>query len=381
VATVVYALCGTGRGHTSRAVAMADTLRGRGHRVVFAAGAPGADGLPGEVYRVPALRQVVRGNRVRLAETARANWPHARFSLDTIAAAERWLETVRADVVVADHEPFVGRAARRLGVPVVVLSHQAVLTETACEARPGEALSAWGTARGIALIAPPGPAAVVVPTFFTPPLRPGSRALLVPPVLRDDVLALAAAPGERVLVYVNEGAGLDGLPAELGRVDAPFDVFGLTAGAFAPPGVYLHEPDRDAFLECLAACRAVVATAGFTLLSEALHLGKPVLAFPNRGFFEQTVNARALVAAGRGEAVVGRAIRAADVAGFLGRAAAYARSPETPGVGRAGREAAADAVEAVAARGSAERGARSPSGVRGGAVRLSLAVLRGPATP
>ena len=127
MALVVYALCGTGRGHTSRAVAVTDALcarghRGhRGHRVRFAAGAPAADGLPGPVYRVPALRQAVRGNRVRLA-----------------------------------------------------------------------------------------------------------------------------------------------------------------------------------------------ATAGLTLLSEALHLGKPVLAVPNRGFFEQTVDARALVALGRGVSVVGRAVRAAD---------------------------------------------------------------------
>jgi uncharacterized protein (TIGR00661 family) len=358
LSTVVYALCGTGRGHTSRAVAVADTLRTRGHRVLFAAGEPAAANLPGPVYAIPALRQIVRANGVRLAATARANWPAARYSLDTIAAASDWLLDVEADVVVADHEPFVGRAARRIGLPLVALSRQLLLAHTRLDVPWRDAVSAWGTARGIAFLAPPGAVETVIPTFFSPTLRPGSRARLVPPTLCDDVLAQTVTPGERVLVYVNEGDGMEALLAQLGRVDAPFDAFGLKDGTAAPPNVRLHAPDRSAFLERLAASRAVVATAGFTLLSEALHLGKPVLALPNRGFFEQAANARALVAAGRGEAVFGRAARASDVSGFLSRAATYTRTPETRERGQAGREAAADAVEDVLRRTRGGSGAR-----------------------
>ena len=352
MATVVYALCGTGRGHTSRAMAVADALRARGHRVVFAAGDPAASALGEPTLPIPALRQVVRANRVRLWETARANWPHARHSLDAIAEAAWWLRRVRADVVVADHEPFVGRAARRVGVPVVALSRQLLLVH----ARPGaaglgvaprDALGAWGTARGIAVVAPPGAAATVIPTFHDAPLRRGSPARLVPPVLREDLLSQAATPGDRVLVYLNESTGMEPALAALGRVDAAFDVFGMPTGTAAPGNVTLHRPDRAAFLAHLGASRAVVATAGFTLLSEALHLGKPVLAVPNRGFFEQAVNARALVATGRGEAV--RDLCAPGVAAFLDRAGRYAHPPKTPAHGRAGREAAADAVERVLA--------------------------------
>lgn len=356
--TVVYALCGTGRGHTSRAMAVADVLRARGHRVLFAAGAPAAsdlDARDGPVIPIPALRQVVHANRVRLGETARVNWPHARHSFDIIAEAAWWLSRVRADVVVADHEPFVGRAARRVGVPVVALSRQLLLVHARLDVPRRDALGAWGTARGIAVVAPPRPDATVIPTFHDAQLRHGSSAQLVPPVLRDDVLGQTVTGGERVLVYLNEGDGMETFVSALGRVDAPVDVFGLPAGTPAPANVTLHAPDRAAFLARLGACRAVVATAGFTLLSEALHLGKPVLAVPNRGFFEQMLNARAVVAAGRGEMAVG----APDVAAFLDRAARYARPPATREAGRAGREAAADAVERVlAAPGSAGSGGR-----------------------
>ena len=247
---------------------------------------------------------------------------------------------------MADHEPFVPRAARRLGLPVVALSHQLVLTETRPPVPLRHALSWVGTAAGIAFLAPRRPAAAVVPSFFFPPLRPGSRAALVPPVLRDDVLALRATGGERVLVYLNEGEGMGRLLDALGAVDAPFDVYGLDA-ARAPANVRLRAPSRDGFLAHLASARAVVATAGFTLLSEALHLGKPVLALPNRGFFEQAVNALALIEAGRGEAVVGRALRADDLRPFLARAEQYRRPAASAEAGREGRERAADAIEAA----------------------------------
>ena len=335
-------MCGFGRGHSSRARAVAGALRARGHRVSFAAD-PAA---PLDVaYAVPGLRQVVRGNRVRLWETARSNLDLTWRSPEIIGDAADWLGAVGADVVVADHEPFVPRAAARAGVPVVALSHQLVLTETRPRVPLRHAPSWLATSLGIGVLAPRRPAAAVVPSFFFPPLRPWSRAVLVPPILRGDVLAARATDGDRVLVYVNEGGGMGPLLSALAGVSA--DVYGLDPATPAPPGVRLKAPSRAGFLADLAAARAVVSTAGFTLMSEALHLGKPVLALPNRGFFEQTVNALALVDQGRGEAVLGRPARAADVAGFLARADAYRRPPSAEGA--AGRDRAADVIEGVLA--------------------------------
>lgn len=346
LAHILYALCGDGRGHSSRARAVASTLRRRGHRVTLACDAPAADRLAEafDVVRVPGLRQVMRGNRVRLWETAQANLSLTWRSPEIIAEMAEVLCERGVDLVIADHEPFVGRAARRVGVPVVALSHQHILTETRPRVPIRHALSALGTALGIGVLAAPRPDAIVVPSFFFPPLRRGSRAALVPPILRDDVLAARAHDGDRLLVYVNEGDGMDPLLDALAATDVPADVYGLTETA-TPPHVRLKPPSRAGFLADLAACRAVVSTAGFTLLSEALHVGKPILAIPNRGFFEQTINALALADMGCGEAIIGRDLRVADLHGFLARADAYRQRPAAHGT--EGREQAADVVERV----------------------------------
>ena len=47
---------------------------------------------------------------------------------------------------------------------------------------------------------------------------------------------------------------------------------------------------EDGFLHDLASAKAVIATAGFTLISEAFYLRKPYLALPMNGQFEQQLN-------------------------------------------------------------------------------------------
>ncbi len=50
--------------------------------------------------------------------------------------------------------------------------------------------------------------------------------------------------------------------------------------------------DEARFVDDLASARAVVTGGGFTLLSEAVSLGKPILSIPLGGQFEQVMNAR-----------------------------------------------------------------------------------------
>ena len=79
----------------------------------------------------------------------------------------------------------------------------------------------------------------------------------------------------------------------------------------------------EQFLEDLATARAVITTAGYTLMSEALHLGKPLLVLPNSGTFEQTINALFLEREGLGEAVYERAMTVEDIRGFFSRLERY----------------------------------------------------------
>lgn len=352
MARIVYALSGQGRGHRSRALAIAATLRARGHDVAFCGGGAARRALTarGEtVIPVPALAQVVRGNRVRPGATMRRNW---RTVLRAPAIAERLADALRQhgpDLLVADFEPFAPRAAARLGVPVVALNHQQVVTETAYALPPSQRLARAVTGAVIRRMAPPKPARTLLPSFFFPPLRRPGRVALVPPIIRPAVQALAPTGGDEVLVYFNETDGAEAVLDALRRVDAVFVCYNFEPPARPDryPNLRFEPPSTDGFLRDLARCRAVISTAGFTLISEALFLGKPLLAVPNRGLFEheQWLNAYFLEREGFGEAVLSGALTARDVRTFLRRCPAY--QPRLSAFDACGNEAAAAQIESI----------------------------------
>ena len=369
MARIVYALCGEGRGHLSRTLAVAGTLRGRGHEIVFCCGGAAKEALeagaehgePNDVLFVPALGQSVRDNHVNFFETVRRNLSPVLFKPEIVRGLARRLEALQAAVLVTDFEPFSALAAELIGLPTVSLNRQQILTETRPRVPRAHALNAALTAGVVRHIAPRRPAHVILPSFApASPLRRPERVSLVPPIIRASVGAQTSRAGEHVVVYTNHAGAAEVLGALRG-LDQPFVLFGFgqeVGRGGQDSNVTFMPPSEGGFLDALASSRGVICTAGFTLLSEALYLGKPILAVPNRGSFEQTLNALELAREGLGEAVVGRPLTREDVTGFLERASGALQQPRF----RPGNDAAADIIEKVID----ERGLGRESGAGGG---------------
>jgi uncharacterized protein (TIGR00661 family) len=64
--------------------------------------------------------------------------------------------------------------------------------------------------------------------------------------------------------------------------------------------IVYKRPSSDGFFADLTGARAIVANSGFSLVTEALHLGKPYLAVPVSHQFEQIFNAYSLEKSGYG---------------------------------------------------------------------------------
>jgi uncharacterized protein (TIGR00661 family) len=141
----------------------------------------------------------------------------------------------------------------------------------------------------------------VVTSFYFPEPRRGTEAstTLTGPLLRPAVEMLAPSRGEHVLVYqtaIGDTALLDCLRAVSG---VPFRAYG--AGTARRLGnVELKTFDEHGFLTDLASARAVVCNGGFSAISEALYLGKPVLSIPLSHQGEQQLNAAWLARLGLG---------------------------------------------------------------------------------
>ena len=324
MARIIYALSGQGRGHASRVMAMSRCLRDRGHEIIYCCGGTAETILEerGEyVLPVPSLRQVLKANQICVAETFRLNAKTVLNAPRIIKMLSRTFERLDPDLLITDFEAFAPRAAESVGIPVLSFNHQQVVTEARYKLPLSDIPSALMASTVIQCIAPSDPAHVLLTSFYFPNLKDPTRASYVPPIIRQDVQDLSAVEGDHILVYYNQPAQAKEVLNTLRGVDAKFVLYNFGDGRDIPtsPNLIFKQPSIDGFLEDLRTSRAVICTAGFTLSSEALYLGKPLLVVPNRGIFEQTLNAHFLKRENLGHAVIDRPLEKSDITSFIDR--------------------------------------------------------------
>jgi len=320
MARIVYGVSGEGSGHSSRAREMMTHLQEAGHSVKVVSYDQGHRNLRDDfdVFETEGLHIESVENRVSLVKTFTDNL--ARLSNGVRKLRElrhACFKDFAPDVVITDFEPMTAYLATHYGLPLVTIDNQHRMRYMAfprAEHRKKDALVTETVIRAMV----PRPDVSLVTTFWFGEVT-NERTFLFPPILRREVLALEPGRGEHVLVYFTQAfeSFFEHLRACGGE---RFIVYG--AGRAGREGnLEFRAPSRAGFLEDLAGCKAVVATAGFTLMTEALFLRKPYLALPMRGQFEQELNALMLEETGCGRN--GRAAGAETLGDFLYRLPEY----------------------------------------------------------
>jgi uncharacterized protein (TIGR00661 family) len=288
MANILYGVNGEGSGHSTRAKEMITHLRGQGHNVHVASFDRGLRNLKSEfeVTEIYGLRLAYVANRVRYRKTIFGNLLKAPRAAKSVKRLTRLAEEWKIDLVVTDFEPLTCHLAHRTGLPVISIDNQHLLTraEISC---PRECRKEAGAAKLVTRFMTHGCDAYLVISFFEAPLR-RRDTFLFPPILREEVLRARPTTGDYVLVYVTSPS-LE-LTELLKRIRQRFVCYGFE-GEGEDGNLVFRKPSLNGFLADLAGCKAVLANSGFSLISEALHLRKPYLAWPLKRQFEQVFNA------------------------------------------------------------------------------------------
>jgi uncharacterized protein (TIGR00661 family) len=156
---------------------------------------------------------------------------------------------------------------------------------------PDEERDSYALAKAIIKAKVPFCQRYLVSTFFDVPNRK-KNTVLVPPILRQVVLdAGRDAPdaSDHVLVYQTATSQDDLIGILQSIPDRRFIVYGLHRDEVLG-NVTLRTFSERGFVQELASARAVITNGGFSLISEAVFLNRPVCSFPLSGQFEQFVN-------------------------------------------------------------------------------------------
>jgi uncharacterized protein (TIGR00661 family) len=292
---ILYGVAGEGFGHCSRAHLIGQHLLDTGHDVRFAGfgKVPSALGplFKDRVHRIEGLSFAYRNGRISQWRTFTQNLAaFPRIVRENRRLLRSSLEGFAPDVVMTDFEPFSAWWARMNHVPLISVDNEHVLTRCRLEHATGQILSRW-IAQAIIHAYVIRPDATVVLNFFRAPVR-GRSTVLAPPVVRMEVTRLRPSQGDFLLVYVSTGQGREGLQEVLDRFPGHrFRVYGYDEDVERGHCLY-RRISSEGFLMDLAASRGVIASAGFSLLSECMALGKRMLLVPVAGQYEQRLNAR-----------------------------------------------------------------------------------------
>jgi uncharacterized protein (TIGR00661 family) len=304
---ILYGVVGEGMGHAMRSRVLLDDLT-KDHEVQIIASNRAHDYLKARfegVSRIWGLTIAYEDNEVQKRATA---WQNLKGALsgwpENIGRFLDLAGSFHPDVVVTDFETLSWLYGMVHGIPVVSFDNMQIINR--CwhdDALLGDYKNDFLFTKAIVKAKVPGCAQYLITSFFRPRVKK-ERTALVPPVLRPEILAAKknVRRGDHLLVYATTDAQAE-LPRTLAAAGMECRVYGVRRGIKEEQveGNLRFKPfSEDGFIEDLATARAVVAGGGFTLMGEAVYLGKPMLSVPVRGQFEQVLNALYLQEAGYG---------------------------------------------------------------------------------
>ena len=278
---IFYGVQGTGNGHLSRARAMARALSDYPDVQVewLFSGRPRERYFDmecfGDFHCRTGLTFHSEGGRVQPLKTLR------NVDLMGLRRDIRALDLSGYDLVVSDYEPITARAARRQQVPCIGIGHQYAFCHGVPE-RGGNPL----TRAILQRFAPVTTAVGLHWHHFDQPV--------LPPIVDIDHDAANGGSANRVLVYLpfEHQAPLLALFRELPEFQ--FYLYAPVHEWLDDDNIHTRPLSRDGFRRDLADSDWVICNAGFELISEALQLGKRIMAKPLGGQLEQLSNAAAL---------------------------------------------------------------------------------------
>lgn len=288
MANILYGVNGEGAGHSSRSREVLAHLVRRGHNVHVASFDRGLQNLKNDfdVTEIYGFRFSYVNNQVSYDRTIAKNLftaPKAARSIHRLAQlADEW----QIQLVITDFEPLTCHVAHRKHLPVITIDNQHCLTNTDVT-YPKQFRRDAAAAKLVCRLMTPRVDASLVISFFLPRVKK-ANTFLFSPLLREQILQAKPTAGDAVLVYVTSPA--PELARTLAKVRCEFIAYGF--GRDGREGnITFKKPSMEGFLADLVAAKAIVANAGFSLVTESLHLGKPYLAVPVAHQFEQTFNA------------------------------------------------------------------------------------------
>lgn len=312
---IVFLVQGEGRGHLTQAISMQQLLSRAGHEVVgVMVGSATGRTIPAffekqiksPVHYFTAPSIVYNGGGMNVKRTLLGLITHVRTYVKSLRYIHHTIQTIQPDLIVSFYETYSGLYNVLYGtkIPMVCVAHQYLILHPDFTSPKNSPLSkmlinlnsraaSWRAEKRLAL------------SFREMESLPDQKLFVVPPLLRQEVLAIEESKGDFFLVYMTHHSLSEQIKTwhkqyPNVRLHCFWDKSDAPEVLSIDETLTFHKINSEKYLSMLGSCRALVTTAGFESVCEAMYLAKPVMMVPVPNHFEQECNALDGVISGAG---------------------------------------------------------------------------------
>ena len=315
MAKFLFIVQGEGRGHLTQAIALQTILKEAQHEVVAVLVGKSHRKIPTffeeqitapiHYFESPNFVKDKDNRKILIGKTILYNTSKLKTFLKSLSELNRYYKTYQPDVIINFYDFLAGfyNIFHKNPIPMAVVGHQYFLEHPQFEFPKNHLVDKF-LLRQNTKITCVG-AKIKLALSFAPYLKDYKNILVVPPLLRKEVLSLQPEKQDFILCYVNnDGYGDDIIAWHKQNPHIKLECFWDRKNApeveHYHENLVFHQINDSKFLEKMRTCKAFVTTAGFESVCEAMYLGKPVMMIPVEGQFEQSCNALDAQKAGAG---------------------------------------------------------------------------------
>ena len=299
---VFYCVCGEGMGHAIRTGVIVDRIREKYDVYLFTHGRA-YEYLSekfDDVYEIGGFNTVYINNKVSNTKTLisalKRNPDNLKAGYEEIY--KKAIE-LSPDIIVTDFEMYGTYVAKILDIPLISLDNMHIITQAQISYPQNQRLEML-KAKAVIKAYVVKPKIHIITSFFYPRIRSNKHAVIYPPIIREDILKLEPITGDHIIVYQTSEESIKLVKKLKSLKNEKFIVYGFNKEETDGNLTYKLF-NEDEFYNDLASAKAVVCNGGFTFITEAITLKKPIYSVPAQGNFEQILNGYYVQRLGFGE--------------------------------------------------------------------------------
>ena len=287
---IFYSVCGEGMGHAIRSSVILEHLTKKYDVYIFSS-ERAYEFLSNKfdnVFEIGGFNTVYENNVVRTKKTffkaLKANPTNLKEGYNVLY---KECKRIKPNIIISDFENYASMLSKLMNIPLISLDNIHMLTQCEYDYPPhhrADMLTAKAVTKSYIL----RPKRHIITTFFYPPLKHPNMTALYPPVLREEIMKLEPVGGDHVLVYQTAESSIN-LMEELKKLDYKFIVYGFNKDDVDENLTYRSFNEKQIF-EDMRTAKAIIVNGGFTMISEAIYLKKPIYSTPAHKNFEQILN-------------------------------------------------------------------------------------------